>query len=99
MAARSGRVPTTLLAAVTATSRVRSDSSSPYCPAGSSVVARSTSAHQTVAPRGGLHPRPDVGVVVEPGYHDLVPPLPAPGQRLGEPVGEGGHVRAQDDPV
>ena len=51
MAARSGRVPTTLLAAVTATSRVRSDSSSPYWAAGSSVVARSTSAHRTVAPR------------------------------------------------
>ena len=30
---------------------------------------------------------------------DLVPPLPAPGQRFGQPVGEGGHVRAEDDPV
>jgi len=41
----------TLLAAVTATSRVRSDSSSPYWAAGSSAVAMSTSAHRTVAPR------------------------------------------------
>ena len=56
-------------------------------------------AHRGTAPRGGLHPGPDVGVVVEPGHHDLVPSLPAPGQRLGQPVGEGGHVRAEDDPV
>ena len=51
MAATSGLVPTTLLAAVTATSRVRSDSRSPYWAGGSSVVDVSTSAQRTVAPR------------------------------------------------
>jgi len=39
-----------LLAAVTATSRVRSLSSVSYCPAGSSAAGRSISAQRTTAP-------------------------------------------------
>ena len=56
-------------------------------------------AHRGTAARGGLHPGPDVRVVVEPRHDHLVARPPAPGQRLGEPVGEGGHVRAEDDAV
>ena len=56
-------------------------------------------AHRGAAARGGLHPGPDVGVVVEPGHDHLVARPPAPGQRVREPVGEGGHVRAEDDAV
>ena len=48
MAATSGRVPRILLAAVTATSRVRSDTSVRYWAAGSSPVDMSTSAQRTV---------------------------------------------------
>ena len=50
MTATSGLVPTMLLAAVTATSRVRSDSRSRYWAAGSSAVEESTSAQRSVAP-------------------------------------------------
>ncbi len=50
MAATSGRVPMRLLAAVTATSLVRSDKSPSYWSAGSSPVAGSTSAQRTTAP-------------------------------------------------
>jgi hypothetical protein len=46
----SGQVPIALLAAVTATSRVRSVSSSSYCQSGSSPVSMSTSAHRTTMP-------------------------------------------------
>ena len=50
MAATSGRVPMRLLAAVTATSRVRGDSSPAYWAAGSSPVTGSGSAQRTTAP-------------------------------------------------
>ena len=73
--ATSGRVPIRLLAAVTATSRVRSLISEP------DRLDRQLSARRIevrppnpgARPLGGDHPRPDVGVVVEPGDHDLVP--------------------------
>ena len=59
---------------MTATSRVRSESSAPTASGGSSPVAGSKSAQRTVAPAalGGLHPRADVRVVVEAGHDDLV---------------------------
>ena len=50
IAVTSGRVPIALLAAVTATSRVRGPMRSAYWPTGSSPVTRSTSAHLTVTP-------------------------------------------------
>jgi hypothetical protein len=50
MDATSGRVPMALLAAVTATRRVRGLMSSSYCQVGSSPVSMSTSAHRTTAP-------------------------------------------------
>ncbi len=50
IARTSGRVPTALLAAVTATSRVRRVISSSYCQTGSSQVSMSTSAQRTTAP-------------------------------------------------
>ncbi len=50
IAATSGRVPMMLLAALTATSRVRSPISSPNWPAGSSPEGSSTWAQRTVAP-------------------------------------------------
>ena len=101
MAATSGRVPMRLLAAVTATSLVRSDNSSSYWAVASSPLSRSTSAQRTTCAgtSGGLHPRPHVRVVVEPGHDHLVSRCPAPRKRLGEPVGEGGHVRSEDHPV
>ena len=48
--ATGGRVPMRLLAAVTATSRVRGDSSDATASTGSSPVAGSKSAHRTTAP-------------------------------------------------
>ena len=52
-------------------------------------------------PRPGrrLDPGPDVGVVVQPGHDHLVAGRPARGQGGRQPVGEGGHVRAEDDAV
>jgi hypothetical protein len=46
----------------------------------------------------GLHPRPDVGVVVEPGQHHLVALTPASRQRAGHQVGQRGGARAEDHP-
>ena len=43
-------------------------------------------------PVGGLHPRPHVGVMVEPGHDHLVAWPPARCQRRRQPVGQGGHV-------
>ena len=54
-------------------------------------------AHRDVGPGGGLNPRADVRVVVQPGDHDLVAGPPCVGQRAGQPVGQRGHVRAEDD--
>src|ERR671920_44735 len=80
IARTSGRVPTALLAAVTATSRVRRLISSSYCHSGSSQVSMSTSAQRTTAPAD----------------HDLVADLPGLGQGAGDRVGQRGHVGAED---
>ncbi len=56
-------------------------------------------AHRGVAPGGGLHPGPDVRVVVEPGHDHLVARRPVPRQGVGEPVGERGHVRPEDHAI
>ena len=67
MARTSGRVPSTLLAPVTATTRVRSSTSSPYCSTGSSpgLDVDLRPPHLDAGRLGPLHPRPHVGVVVE----------------------------------
>ena len=49
--------------------------------------------------RAGLHPRPDVRVVVEPGQYDLVTRTPGRGEGTRQPVGHRGHVGAEDDAV
>ena len=63
-----------LLAAVTATSRVRSSTRSRVLLgrqlAGRRVELRPP--HRRAGRLGRLHPRPHVRVVVEPGHHDLV---------------------------
>ena len=56
-------------------------------------------AHHRPDPGRRLEPGPDVGVVVQAGHHHLVAGGPARGQGGRQPVGEGGHVRAEDDPV
>ena len=56
-------------------------------------------ADQRADPSGGLDPRPDVGVVVEPGDHDLVVGGPLPRQRLRHPVGELRRARAEHHPL
>src|ERR1700761_2092617 len=98
MAATSGRVPIALLAAVTATSRVRGPIRSAYCASGSSPVTRSTSAHLTVTPPPPprRHPRPHVRVMTEPGHHDVIARGPAPGQGVRDPVGERGRAGPED---
>ena len=99
MPATSGRVPIRLLAADTATSLVWSEISSASC--GELQVALGQlhvgEAHPGPGPDRRLHPRPDVRVMVEPGDHDLVAGAPARRERAGQPVGQGGHVRAEDD--
>ena len=50
-------------------------------------------------PPGRLDPRPHVGVVVEPGHHDVVARRPRPGQRVGDPVRERGGARPEDHAV
>src|ERR1700735_2984211 len=111
MAATSGRVPITLLAALTATTAVRDDSSSPNCAAGSSPVAVSTSAQRITAPAPaaarspgpararGRPPRRDIRVMVEPGHDHLVSRPPAGRQGACQPVSQGGHARPEDHAV
>ena len=67
-----------LEAAVVATSRVRSESAAATASAASSPVPGSKSTQRTVAPAASasLHPRADVGVVVEPGHDHLVTGAP-----------------------
>lgn len=86
------RVPIRLDAPVTATSRVRA----PMARGDvldrelAAVGIESKSIQRTLAPTGlrGLHPRPDVRFVIEPGDRDLVARLPGSGQRAGEVVGQ-----------
>src|ERR1700722_19594332 len=98
MAGTSGLVPTILLAAVTATSRGRSDSRSRYWAAGSSAVEESASAQRSVAPlRSAAWTQGAAGAARAPP-----PPAPGPpprGRGAGEPVGERGHVRPEDHAV
>ena len=69
-----GTVPIALEAAVTATQRVRSDSTASTADAGSSSVLRSGSAKRTrrAGALGRDHPRAHVGVVVQARADDLV---------------------------
>ena len=99
MPASGGRVPIRFDAPVTATSRVRSESCAATSSTVSSPVAGSKSTQRTARrPRlGGQHPRPDVGVVVQPGDHDLVARAATLGQRAREVVGQLGHAAAEDD--
>ena len=101
IAGRSGRVPSRFDAPVTATRRVRADSSAATSSGRSSPVSRSNPTQRTVAPTAsrGLHPRPDVGVVVQPGDHHLVAGRPRARQRPGQVVGQGGHAPAEDHPA
>ena len=80
MPGRSGIVPTALEAAVTATQRVRGDSTASTAAAGSSRVSRSGSAKRTSTPGagGGDEPRRDVRVVVQARADDLVARLQRP---------------------
>ncbi|ESU50726.1 hypothetical protein P376_1298 [Streptomyces sp. HCCB10043] len=55
--------------------------------------------HHRPHPLGRLHPRADVGIVVEPADHHLVPRLPRPGQGAREVVRELGGAPAEDDPA
>ena len=48
---------------------------------------------------GRLHPRADVGVVVQPGDDDLVTGRPRLRQRPGQVVGQGGHAPPEDHPA
>ena len=81
--ATSGQVPIALLAAVSATSRVRSGQQLVVLPgrqlAGLDVHLRPADLDAGLL--GELQPRPDVRVVVEPAEHDLVAGAPGPGQR------------------
>src|ERR1019366_6237689 len=101
-------VPTMLLAAVTATSRVRSLSRSPYWLGGSSAVDTSTSAQRTTASRraAARTPRRTVAswaglgnTTPAPGPPPPAPRPPLPGQGFRQPVGKRGHVRAEDHAV
>lgn len=53
--------------------------------------------HRHPGPRGDLHPRPDVRVVVQPRYDHLVACPPRLRQGVGQAVGEGGHVGTKDN--
>ncbi len=55
--------------------------------------------HPGFGPGGGLNPRAHVRVVIQAGDHDLVARPPRVRQGGGQPVGERGHVRAEDDAV
>ena len=93
----SGRVPSRLDAPVTATSRVRSRQHASGRTAARAVsVSKSTQRTVTPSGVGGPHPGPDVGVVVEPGHHDLVAGLPGLGQGAGQVEGQLGHRAAED---
>ena len=54
-------------------------------------------ADHRAGPPGRLHPRPDVRVMVQPGHDHLVTRAPVLGERSGEPVGQRGHVRPEND--
>jgi hypothetical protein len=92
-------VPTALLAAVTATQRVRSDSTASTASAGSSRVPGSGSAKRTVAPArsAAMTHGEDVRVVVEPGAHDLVAGSELAADRRGEAHRQRGHARPEGD--
>ena len=93
------RVPMRFEAAVVATRRVRSDSTAATASAGE-LARRGVEVDPADGGPGGLghlHPRPDVGVVVEAGHDDLVARCPVLGQRPGEVVGERGRAPAEDD--
>src|ERR1019366_7593133 len=50
-------------------------------------------------PAGGLHPRPDIGIVIEPADHHFIARGPPGGQGSGKAVGQGCHVRPENDPI
>src|ERR1700761_6328936 len=88
-----------LLAAVTATSRVRSLTSETYCSAGSSPVDMSTSAHRTVTPARAAACSQGRTLASWSSRETTIssPGCQVPAKGLGQPVGEGSHVRAEND--
>ena len=54
-------------------------------------------AHSRPGPLGPEHPGTDVGIVVEPGHHDLVPGTPVRAQGAGQVEGQRGHRPAEHD--
>ena len=56
-------------------------------------------AHRRARPCCRLYPRPDVGIMVQPGDDHLVTREPVPCEGVRQPVGQRGHVRAKDHSV
>ena len=99
MPASSGTVPIAFEAAVTATQRVRSDSTASTAAAGSASVSGVglREAHGRAGALGRDHPRPHVGVVVEPRDHDLVARRQRPPDGGRKPHRHRGHRGAEGD--
>ncbi len=99
IASSSGTVPVAFDAAVTATQRVRSDSTASIARRGQRerVAVRLGPAHGRARALGRDHPRPDVGVVVEPGDDDLVARAERAPERGREPHRHRRHRRPEGD--
>ena len=95
----SGRVPSTLDAAVTATSRVRvaQHRREVVGPQLAGLEVEVDPAHRRTGPLGRLHPGPDVGVVVEPRHDHLVAGPPSLREGARQVVRQRGHAAAEDD--
>src|SRR5690606_4916823 len=55
--------------------------------------------HRRAGPRGGLQPRPDVRVVVEPGDDHLIARRPIRGEGTRDQIGQRGRARPEDHAV